>query len=732
MKRKKSIKFYYQLEANDCGPACVQMVCNYYGLKLGLREIKSALKVSKLGVSIKDIRNYLESLGFQTASVKIDLSDIEDMPLPGILFLNHGHYVVIEKIKERRGKKFYYIVDPSFGKLKLNSEIFNAKWLSNSSGLAIALEPKKELEGPKEIIFEKKPLNDNPIWKNVNAVLVKNKGKFLISMLLTLVVLGTNWAMPLLLKESMDQGILMKNIHVVTKVLLIQLLFVLGFLASQSISEILTTKISLDINIDLNKSYFRKILNLPISFHDSKFKSDLIEGLNDQGRINNFISFNLISLATNLMNIIVFSGLLIYHNHEIFLYFIVFSVLSFVYTLFFLKKKKLIDYSLFTLESENRNNVYELIMGISEVKINSAERNRLKNWFLTEEKLKKVKIRSTYVDFLMVDGVSFISKVRDIVLLGFCSYLVIEDTMTIGVMMMITYILGQLAAPFDDIIKQTKNIQRTKLSFDRLTDLYNNKEELDDTKLDLKEISKNEISIRNVSFKYNLSDDEYTLKDLNVEIPEDSIVAIVGESGSGKSTLLKLLLGFYFATEGEILVDDKNINQINLSDWRSFCGVIMQEGYIFSGTVSQNVTLSDEAPNMEKLKFALKVAELENKVNNLPMKHDTKIGEVGISLSGGEKQRLLIARAVYKNPEFVFFDEATSAMDTVNEKNIMNNIMSFLKNRTAIIIAHRLSTIKNADLIIVLKDGRIVERGTHKNLLEMKGEYFKLVENQLS
>lgn len=533
-----------------------------------------------------------------------------------------------------------------------------------------------------------------------------------------------------MLKDTIDQGILQKDVGLLWKLLLFQFVFAISYLLSESISEILTTKISLDINIDLNKSYFKKILNLPLSYYDSKFKSDLIEGLNDQKRINSFISSYLIGILIMLMNIIVFSVLLISYNYKVFLIFILFTAFSMAYTFFFFKKKKIIDYSLFSLESENRNNIYELIMGISEVKINSAEESRLSHWKNTEDKLKKLKIKSTYIDFFMSDGNSFISKLRDIVLLGVCAFLVIDDNMTMGIMLMVSYVLGQLSGPFNDLIRYAQNLQMIKLSFDRLSDVYLKEEEIDKNKDYLPLSNKNSILLENVFFKYT-SSKEPVLNDINIEIPTNKITAIVGESGSGKSTLLKLLLGFYYPTNGNLYVGDCNIKDINLKDWRKKCGVIMQEGYIFSGSLMQNITLSTLEPDKEKFIKSLKIAELFNKVETLPMKEHTKIGEVGISLSGGEKQRLLIARAVYKNPDFVFLDEATSSMDSITEKNIMKNLKSFLQNRTTVIIAHRLSTIKNADNIIVMNDGKVVEQGTHSELLNLKGVYYTLVENQL-
>lgn len=376
--------------------------------------------------------------------------------------------------------------------------------------------------------------------------------------------------------------------------------------------------------------------------------------------------------------------------------------------------------------------IYELIMGITEIKVNSAENFKIKKWQQSEQKLNKFKIKDSYISFYMFNSNNFISKFRDIFLIGLCSYFVINNEMTLGTMLMISYVLGQLSAPINDIINFSQTFQRLNLAFDRLSDVYEKDEEIKSNQSYISDFSEvKKITIENVDFKYNSNDENNVLQNINITIPKNSITAIVGASGSGKSTLMKLLLGFYFPLQGEISIDNDNIETINLKEWRKNCGVIMQDGFIFSGTVAENICLSEDKINVEKLLYSLKIAELEDTVKKLPMNYNTQIGESGISLSGGEKQRLFIARAIYKNPDFIFFDEATSNLDTINENKIMHNLNDYLKSKTAIIIAHRLSTVKNADNIIVLKNGSIVEQGTHSVLLKNKSEYYNLVENQL-
>jgi len=722
---KRKIRFTHQLEANDCGPACLQMICALYGKKYTLREIKKSLTVSKLGISIRDLRLFLQNNGFSCATVNISLEDIYEMPLPSILYLKHGHFIILESI----GKKHLNIIDPGFGRVNLSLESFTEKWLNGSSGIAIVFEPSEDFKDTEYIRRDK--AQQNPIIHNVKKILRKNRKKFYFSILLTFITLAANWAMPILLKENIDKGILSKDMHVVTQLLLLQFVFAVSFLLSQSLSEVINTKISLELNIDFNKYYFLKILKLPVSYHDSKFKSDLIEGLSDQHRINYFITYSLIGVVTSIMNIIVFSSILVYQDYKIFLVFVMFSILSFGYILLFFKKKKQIDYSMFALESANRNTIYEMIMGITDIKINSAEKSRLSNWMNSENKLKTLKTKLAYINFYMNDGNLIISKIRDIDIIGYTSYLVIESQISLGLMMMISYVLGQLSSPLQQLTDYTQNFQNTKLAHDRLTDIYTKENETEEN-VNYKNIeTTNTIALKNVSFTYDTGSDLEVLKNISCTIRKNTTTAIVGESGSGKSTLLKLLLGFYYPTAGNIYIDRNNIKDLNIKDWRKICGAILQEGYLFSGSILENVSMSSESPDIEKLNFALKIAELYEKVESLPMKHHTKIGEVGISLRGGEKQRLLIARAIYKDPEFIFFDEATSALDSINERKITDNLNTYLKNKTSVIIAHRLSTIKHADQIIVLKNGEIAEIGSHEDLLERQSEYFHLVSNQL-
>lgn len=726
----KKINFKYQLSANDCGIACIQMITQYYGKEYNINTIKKNCEVSKLGISIKDIRHFFDTIGIDSHSINIPVDEILEMPLPAILFFKPGHFVVLEGIIKKKNDTFFQIIDPSFGRITINQDSLIEKWCSGETGIAIISNPNEKFF---TTTIDKSEANKNTfVAQKIRSILAKKKSKLFLIFTLTLIALATNWGMPLLLKDNIDKGIINKNIDLVWIILASQFLFVIGNIITNSISEILSTKISLDINIDLKNIYFNKIFNLPIGFFEKKFKSDLIEGLNDHNRINAFISQNIIELIITFLNLLVFSIILISYNIQVFFIFSFFSFLTILITLLFLKKKKFIDYSLFKSESENRNLIYELVMGITEIKVNSAEKFKINKWKQSEIKLNKFKIKDSYISFYMFNSNNFISKFRDIFLMGICSYFVIKDEMTLGTMMMISYVLGQLSAPINDIINFSQTFQRLNLAFDRLSDVYEKDEEIKTNQTYITEFSnQTNIDVKNVTFKYNSNDEYNVLENINISITKNSITAIVGASGSGKSTLMKLLLGFYFPSKGQILIDTNSVAEINLKKWRKNCGVILQDGFIFSGTVAENICLSEDDTNIEKLLYSIKIAELEETVKKLPMQYNTQIGESGVALSGGEKQRLLIARAIYKNPDFIFFDEATSNLDTINENKIMANLNEYLKSKTAIIIAHRLSTVKNADNIIVLKNGQIVEQGKHNELLKNKNEYYNLVKNQL-
>lgn len=725
----KKIPLFKQKSPNECGPTCIQMLSAFYGKYYNIDTILEYCELTKAGVSIRDIINVGHSIGFHAASFSVNPQEARRIPVPAIIYLKQGHFVILEAIKLKKGKYHYQLVDPDYGKVELSEDALIEKWMNHQRGFGVLLVPQENFLGinPEKNLHKK----NKAIYRDIISVVKKNKRNFIWVTSLTALVLATNWAMPVLLQKTIDDGIIKKDINFVWLMLLAQFIFFLGFMFSNTITNLISAKTSFKINIDFVQKYLNKLIKLPIKFFDTTFRSDLIQRLSDLNRINTFITDHIIDITFSVINMLVFSVILIVYNYKIFLLFSLFSLLSIIYTLLFLKKRRGLDYSFFSLDSERRNSIYELIMGMSEIKINNAYHSRINAWNSIENKLNKLQLKRIYLEQYISNGTGLLGRLRDIVLTGVSALYVIQDEMTIGVMMMISFVLGQLSGPISDLMSFAKVSQDLKLSYERLFDIYKRNDENCDNDLYLSKQFQKEIRLRNVYFKYPGTSNPYILENINIEIPIGKTTAIVGPSGGGKTTILKLLLGFYQPSKGKILIDNRSLSTIHLDSWRDQCGVVMQNGYIFSASIAENIALHDEEPNIEKLIYATKMANLYDFINRLPMRFNTKIGESGLDLSGGEKQRLYIARAIYRNPNMLLFDEATSSLDANNEKEIIKNLNDFYHNRTVVIIAHRLSTIKNADNIIFLNKGKVLEQGNHEKLLALKGAYYELVRNQL-
>jgi ATP-binding cassette subfamily B protein len=724
----KRVPVYRQLEANDCGVACIQMIARYYGRKYSLKTIKSFCDITRMGLSVKDVVTCCEKIGMKAYPVNMQQADFFRMPLPAILYYKRGHFVVLEKIK-RRKEDFFYLIDPDEGRVRLSHEEFYDKVLIQSQCIAIVLAPDAMFY---DINRELKEEKAHTLWHLIKETYHKYKSKFLFVSLLALFSMAITWILPLIFRKTVDEGIELKNIHLVWVLLISQLLFYVGYSLTNSISNFLLSKTGFKLGIDLIAKYLYKIIDLPVKYFDTRFNSDLIQRLNDQNRINMFITDTVGAMFITILNLLVFSSILLYFNLFIFLIFIVSTICSFLYTILFMEKRKHIDYSLFSLDSERRNSIYETIMGMSEIKINNSQKNRISNWNRFQDKINKLELKSIYIDTWFREGISFIGSLKNLFVTGICAFLVIRENMTIGTMMTTSFLLGQLVSPVNQLLEFSRSLQDAKLSHDRISDVMERTNEDNEQKPPLDNNSlHNGIRFKNVNFKYSGSSSPLILNNINIHIEHQKVTAIVGVSGSGKTTLLKMLLGFYEPVEGTLLLGNNDISKINCNEWRQKCGVVMQDGYIFSGTIAENIAVSDEKPDIQKLQNALKLACLEPFISDLPMGFYTKIGETGIPISGGQKQRILIARAIYKAPDFIFLDEATNSLDANNEMAIMENLQQFFKGRTVMIIAHRLSTVKNADNIVVLDKGKIVEQGTHAQLTAQKGKYYELVKNQL-
>ena len=724
----RKIKITRQLEANDCGPACLHMIARFYGRECSLDEIKRSCEMTRIGISMRDIRDCASLIGLETFTVKVNMEELSRMPCPAILYLRHGHFIVLEKISKSRKKgTIFHIVDPENGRVKLLEEGMRESFIAGAYGMAALFAPVPDFDGENRLTKPEK--KTGTLKKSIINIFLPRKLRFLLIALLSLATVAANWAMPLLLKTTIDEGIINRDIGIVGLMLLVQLIFFVGFMTANTVATLVATKTGMLVGMDFIADYFNKIISLPISFFDYGLRTDLIRKLGDLSRIQAFTSSETISIVLAVLNIFVFSAILLYYNPMIFSIFILFSILAFVYNAHFVKKRKYIDYAGFSVNSERENLVHELVTGMHEIKLNSAQKARMAQWSKLENKSNALRLKALYIDNYITNGGNLFSRLRDISLTGLCALMVIEGDMTMGIMMMVGFLLGQLAAPIAQIIEFSKSFQDVKLSYRRLERVYEHPEEPNSN--DTAEVESGDIVFSRISFRYRGSSNPFVLKDVDFTVTEGRVTAVVGATGSGKTTLLKLILGFYPPTSGTIYVNGKELAHLNPDRWRRKWGVVMQDGRIFSGTVAENIALSDETPDFNRLAYACKVACIIDKIDSLPMKFNTRIGETGLELSGGEKQRILIARAVYKNPEYLLFDEATSSLDAATERKIMDNLFDFYKGRTVVVIAHRLSTVRNADNIVFMDNGIIAEQGSHDELIAMKGKYHELVGNQL-
>ena len=636
--------------------------------------------------------------------------------------------MVVYKIDKKNN---LYIADPAEGLIKLTEKEFKGGWISTKhegkeKGICLLLEPTPDFYASED---EK---TNKASFQFLFSYLRPYK-KFLIQLFLGLLAGSLlQLIFPFLTQSIVDFGIANRDIDFVYLVLIAQLMLFSGRTAIDFIRGWILLHISTRINISLISDFLIKLMKLPIRFFDIKMIGDLMQRIGDHTRIENFLTSTSLEILFSVFNLIIFAAVLIFYSMKIFVVFLFGSVLYALWIIIFMKKRKELDYKKFAQLSNNQSNVIQLITGMQEIKLNNCEKQKRWEWERIQARLFKVNVKSLALTQYQQAGSVFINELKNIIISFMAASAVIQGEMTLGMMMAVQYIIGQLNSPIAQLISFMQSAQDAKISLERLGEIHEKEDEEnpDDHKLtDLPR--KKEIEINKLSFRYEGPHSEKVLKDINLRIPEKKITAIVGTSGSGKTTLIKLMLGFYEPVSGNISIDGIKLENFSQRMWRGSCGVVMQDGFIFSDTIARNIAVSDEVVNKEKLLEAVKTANIQDFIENLPLAYNTKIGQDGHGLSQGQKQRILIARAVYKNPEFIFLDEATNALDANNERVIMNNLNRFFKGRTVVVVAHRLSTVKNADQIVVLEKGKIVEKGTHTELVKKKGAYYRLVKNQL-
>lgn len=719
---------YKQPDDMDCGPTCLRMTTIYYGKNISLQGIRELANTTREGSSLLGISNAAEKIGFRTLCVKVTFEKmLEDAPLPCIAHWNQNHFVVVHKIK----KNTVYIADPGHGLLKYTKEEFLKAWKSDvNEGILLLLEPSSEF-------YEEPSSNENVVTKSKGfsflfTYLFRYK-KLLVQLVISLIAGSLlQLIFPFLTQSIVDIGVQNNDIKFIYLILFAQLMLFFGRTTIEIARSWILMHISSRINISLVSDFFVKLMKLPIAFFDTKMTGDIMQRINDHHRIENFLTSTTLNVLFSFVNLIVFSFVLAYYNLTIFTVFIFGSIFYFIWILFFLKRRADLDFKRFSQNSQNQSKVMELIAGMQEIKLHNAERQKRWQWENIQVRLFKINIKGLALEQTQNAGSNLINELKNIFITFLSAKLVIDGQITLGMMLSISYIIGQLNSPIMQLVSFTQSLQDAKLSLERLSEIHNKPNEESPLNETTSDIAPNApIDLKNVSFQYVGMYGDMILKDLDLFIPANKITAVVGSSGSGKTTLMKLLLKFYQPIHGEIKIAHQNLNSISPKAWRDKCGVVMQEGYIFSDTIANNIAVGDDNIDKEKLQYAVIIANIKEHIESLPLGYNTKIGMEGIGLSTGQKQRILIARAVYKNPDYLFFDEATSALDANNEKIIMNNLNQFFQGKTVLIIAHRLSTVKSADQIIVLDKGKIVEFGNHTELTAKRGSYYELVKNQL-
>jgi len=710
----------------DCGPTCLRMIAKYHGKSYNLPFLREKCYIDREGVSLRGISEAAELIGFRTIAAKLstfpenDESSLQDVPLPAILHWNQKHFVVLYKIN----KTHAWVADPGSGKHKLTIKEFEGSWLSQGkTGIALFLEPTNE--------FYSRDNQQNQKGFSFLLQYLKPHRKLVIQVIIGL-LLGTIFQLiiPFLTQSLVDIGIDTKNLNFIYIVLAAQLMLFLSSTIVQFIQSWILLHISVRINVNLISDFLIKLMNLPLGFFDSKNTGDLLQRIGDHRRIETFLTNSSVSVLLSITNLVVFGVVLAIYSLQIFLIFFIASVLYILWIFVFLKMRKEVDYRAFQQLSDNQDSLIEIIQGMPEIKLQGSQLKRRWKWANIQAKLFRIQMKNLSITQYQDAGALYINRLKDILITFLAAKLVLDGEMTLGMMLAIQYIIGQLNGPLQQLIGFIRSAQDAKISLERLSEIHtaDNEEEADVQKMNT--IPEGDIEIQNLSFKYSPISD-IVLDDLSITIPRGKTTAIVGSSGSGKTTLIKLLLGFYQPTKGHIRVGGQDLSTIYAKIWREECGVVMQDGFVFSDTIANNIAESDESTNIVKVLKASKTANIIEFVQNLPLGLNTMIGAKGNGMSQGQRQRLFIARAVYKDPKFLFFDEATNSLDATNEGIIMKNLDEFFQERTAIVVAHRLSTVKNADQIIVLENGKVVESGKHKKLIKKKGRYYKLVKDQL-
>lgn len=727
-----------QRDAKDCGPSCLAMIVKHYGGSFNINSIRTDCALNREGVSLLGISKAAEELGFKSVGGRLSFSSLaSEALLPCIVHWSQNHFVVVYKVKnQKKGDCTIYVADPGKGLVSYTKEEFCEHWVSTKTN-----------GEEKGIVLLLEPTNQFYTQNDTETVLTQSRMAFLWSYLkkykrfFTQLILGLllgsllQLIFPFLTQAVVDTGIGGKDIGFVWLVLMAEMMLLFSRTAIEFIRSKILLHISTRINISLISDFFIKLMKLPMNFFDTKQMGDLLQRIEDHRRVEQFLTSSSLSLLFSFFTFLVFGVVLVFYNLGVFAVFLFGTLLYAGWIVLFLEKRRLLDYKFFEQAGRNRNVTYQLIDGMQEIKLQGCEQRKRWEWEDVQADLFKVNLQALNLQQVQQAGSITINEVKNILITVLAATSVIQGNMTLGMMLAVQYIIGQLNSPVEQLIHFVYSWQDVSISLDRMNEIHTetNEENAERTRSSYTEESTDghSLAIKDLSFKYNIYSSKNILSDINLLIPNGKVTAIVGASGSGKTTLIKLLLGFYEPLSGSIQIGSANLSESNLGWWRSQCGAVMQEGYLFSDTIAKNIAISDDDPNIERIRHAARVANIADYVEALPLAYNTMIGQDGQGISQGQRQRILIARVIYKNPMFVFLDEATNALDANNEQAITDNLLDFYKGKTVIVVAHRLSTVRNADQIVVLNEGKIVELGTHEELIGKRGNYYGLIKNQL-
>lgn len=724
--------FYRQLDAMDCGPTCLRMIARHYGKKFSVQQLRENSYIQRTGVNLLGISEAAESIGLRTTGIRTTIDRLKQQSkLPCILHWNQMHFVVLYRVEKSKGKTFFHIADPAYGLLKYEEEELKKCWISTrqggvEKGIAMLVETTPRFYEAEPIQYEKLSL-----WHLLRYV--RPYKKMIVQLFLGILAGSVlQLIFPFLTQTIVDQGIGHRNMNFIELILIAQLMLVFSRTLIEVIRRCILLHISTRVNVALISDFLVKLMKLPMRFFDSKLAGDLIRRIEDHRTIEAFLTQSVLTILFSVLTISIFGIVLAVYSWKIFLVFLTFSLCYVGWVKLFMKKRADLNRKNFEQMAVNQSNLMQLIYGMQDIKLLGCERQKRWEWENIQASLFRINLRSLNLGQWQQVGAVLINEVKNILITVMSATAVLDGDITLGIMLSIQYIIGQMQGPVEQFVYFMQQSQDATLSLERLGEIHGKENEEADTMETVGQVSgKDSISLKDLQFTYGSEKSRRIIKGINLDIPAGKTTAIVGLSGSGKTTLIKLMLGFYPPTEGVVAIGDTSLQKISFREWRKHCGVVMQEGYIFSDTIANNIAPDADIIDRERLLYAVKMANVKDFIESLPLRYNTRIGSTGQGLSQGQKQRILIARAIYRNPDYLFFDEATNALDTDNEKVIQENLNRFFKDKTVVIVAHRLSTVRNADQIVVLKDGVITERGNHDSLIARQGDYYKLVENQL-